>query len=69
MAAGAYRHGQSCADQPRPADRGDAQGGVRRDLPGVSVPGEMSVVGFDDIEMPEFYVPALTTIRQNHREL
>ncbi|TNF18839.1 MAG: LacI family transcriptional regulator [Rhodobacteraceae bacterium] len=36
---------------------------------GISVPGEMSVVGFDDIEMSEFYVPALTTIRQHRREL
>lgn len=36
---------------------------------GVSVPGEISVIGFDDIEMSEFYVPALTTIRQHRREL
>lgn len=36
---------------------------------GVSVPDEISVVGFDDIEMSEFYVPALTTIRQHRREL
>lgn len=36
---------------------------------GVKVPEEMSVVGFDDIEMSEYYVPALTTIRQDRQEL
>ncbi|MCB1333658.1 MAG: LacI family DNA-binding transcriptional regulator [Roseivivax sp.] len=36
---------------------------------GLSVPGDISVVGFDDIEMSEFYVPALTTIRQDRRSL
>ncbi|MGY3436672.1 MULTISPECIES: LacI family DNA-binding transcriptional regulator [unclassified Marinovum] len=36
---------------------------------GLSVPKDISVVGFDDIEMSEFYVPALTTIRQNRREI
>lgn len=32
---------------------------------GVSVPGDISVVGFDDIEYSEHFVPPLTTIRQN----
>ena len=36
---------------------------------GVSVPGDMSVVGFDDIELSEFYVPSLTTIRQDRQAL
>ncbi|MCJ7872321.1 LacI family DNA-binding transcriptional regulator [Phaeobacter sp. J2-8] len=36
---------------------------------GLSVPNDISVVGFDDIQMSEFYVPALTTIRQHRREI
>ncbi len=32
---------------------------------GLSVPGDISVVGFDGIEMSEFYLPALTTIWQD----
>lgn len=36
---------------------------------GLRVPQDISVVGFDDIEMSEYYVPALTTIRQNRRLL
>lgn len=36
---------------------------------GVRVPEEISVVGFDDIEMSESYVPALTTIRQDRHRL
>lgn len=36
---------------------------------GVKVPETMSVIGFDDIELSEFYVPALTTIRQDRRAL
>lgn len=36
---------------------------------GVRVPEDISVVGFDDIEMSEFYVPALTTIRQDRKAL
>jgi LacI family repressor for deo operon, udp, cdd, tsx, nupC, and nupG len=32
---------------------------------GVRVPDDISVVGFDDIDMSAYYVPALTTIRQD----
>lgn len=36
---------------------------------GVRVPEDLSVIGFDDIELSEYYVPALTTIRQFRQTL
>ena len=36
---------------------------------GLRVPEDISIVGFDDIEMSEFFVPALTTIRQDRQLL
>lgn len=36
---------------------------------GVSVPGELSVMGFDDIDIARYYSPALTTIHQRTRVL
>jgi LacI family transcriptional regulator len=35
----------------------------------VSVPGELSIVGFDDLEMAEYFEPPLTTIRFSRTEL
>jgi LacI family transcriptional regulator len=39
-----------------------------RDL-GVSVPGELAVTGFDDVDLASLTTPGLTTVRQPNREL
>ena len=36
---------------------------------GLSVPDDVSVVGFDDIEISSFTIPSLTTIRQPVTEM
>ncbi|MFL6447615.1 MAG: LacI family DNA-binding transcriptional regulator [Bryobacteraceae bacterium] len=36
---------------------------------GISVPGELSVTGFDDIPFAAFAMPPLTTVRQPRREM
>ena len=36
---------------------------------GLTVPGHISVVGFDDIRLAEFTEPPLTTVRLSRREL
>lgn len=36
---------------------------------GLQVPGDISVIGFDDIELAQFLKPKLTTIRQNTEEI
>lgn len=36
---------------------------------GISVPGEVSLVGFDDIPEAHYFMPSLTTIRIDYKEL
>lgn len=35
----------------------------------INVPGELSVIGFDDIELSRYVYPPLTTVGQSIREL
>lgn len=36
---------------------------------GVSVPGDISVLGFDDMEFSQYLIPSLTTVAKNKREI
>ncbi|MCR9125232.1 MAG: LacI family DNA-binding transcriptional regulator [Rhodobacteraceae bacterium] len=36
---------------------------------GIAVPGEVSITGFDDVEIAELVSPALTTVHVPHREM
>ena len=42
---------------------------VRRTGLSVSVPGDISIVGFDDVQLAEFTEPPLTTVRLSRQEL
>ena len=35
---------------------------------GIAIPGDVSVVGFDDIPAASYFTPSLTTVRQDTRE-
>jgi len=73
---GGYEHGRdllSGPDRPTAVFAGSdfqAMGLMRaaRDL-GLSVPDDLSVVGYDDLEMAEWIAPALTTVRQPLRDM
>ena len=36
---------------------------------GISIPGDLSIVGFDGIDLADYVTPRLTTIRQNREAI
>ncbi len=36
---------------------------------GIAIPGELSIIGFDDIRLSEFMIPPLTTVQMSQSEL
>ena len=74
--AGGYRHGRSLLDRPdRPTAifaGSDMQAlGVMRAAHelGLDVPGDLSVIGYDDVPLAAWTLPALTTVRQPLRAM
>lgn len=39
------------------------------DAKGIQVPRDISVIGFDDIDLASYYIPALSTVRQDRLQL
>ncbi|WP_223166690.1 LacI family DNA-binding transcriptional regulator [Nonomuraea sp. SYSU D8015] len=70
-----YRHGKTLAADPSvtaifAANDQMALGAMRAlHEAGRSIPGEVSVVGFDDMEDSDSFWPPLTTVRQNFDEI
>ena len=72
---GAEAFGQLMARSPRPTvvmcGNDVLAAGALREAQrlGISVPDQVSVTGFDDIELAEIVTPALTTVHVPHREM
>ncbi len=69
----ATKHLLSCADPPTAifGTNNQMTVGVLQELfrRGIAIPGEMAVVGFDDLEWAEMVVPTLTVVAQNPYEI
>ncbi|WP_400085798.1 LacI family DNA-binding transcriptional regulator [Yoonia sp. R78084] len=72
---GAAAFDQLMAHEPRPTavfcgNDVLAVGALRRARErGIAVPGDVSIIGFDDIELAQVVYPALTTVHVPHREM